>query len=229
MKNNLKKLMLVTCIFMFAFSITSFAGTWSQTGNDWKYQNDNGTFASNTWITENGAEYYLGADGIMLKNTLSPDGYPIGRDGKKLSDNEMLPDVFPGSKAEFLASYDALMNFWQGYEAQFNQVYDEVYPVALGTFTNRNYEEGRAAISRLDSFDFTPYLSSEHAIVRKAAITSETLRIEQVYYLSQFVSLSEHQDFKLVESLYDAVLLSLDRYHNNMTSVLNKMSAWDIY
>lgn len=64
-----------------ALSITALAGTWLpfETGQ-WAYQNDDGTFAKG-WIEDSGKSYYLDANGIMLANTLTPDGYYVDADG----------------------------------------------------------------------------------------------------------------------------------------------------
>ncbi|MEG7530036.1 MAG: hypothetical protein RSF83_01430 [Hungatella sp.] len=50
-------------------AVSSFAASWIATGgNNWKYQNDNGSYASNAWVkhTDNNW-YYLGADTMMKK------------------------------------------------------------------------------------------------------------------------------------------------------------------
>lgn len=60
-----------------SFTISAFAGTWEQSGKDWYYKGDNGQYVTNQWV----GNYYLGADGKMLTNTTTPDGYPVGPDG----------------------------------------------------------------------------------------------------------------------------------------------------
>ena len=65
----------------------SFAGQWNQVGTEWKYQNDDGTYAANGWHWIDGnndgiAEcYYFDADGWMLANTTTPDGYQVDGNG----------------------------------------------------------------------------------------------------------------------------------------------------
>ena len=36
---------------------------------------------SSTWVQANGKWYYLGQDGAMLKNTVTPDGYKLDASG----------------------------------------------------------------------------------------------------------------------------------------------------
>lgn len=64
------KLILTVLAMSAAFSSTALAGTWQpQDNGQWKYQNDDGSFATG-WIEESGKSYYLNADGIMLSNTI---------------------------------------------------------------------------------------------------------------------------------------------------------------
>lgn len=62
-------------------SLNSFANQWVQFGQNWAYYQDDGTFAKNQWV----GNYYLGADGIMLTNAITPDGAYVGTDGSKQS------------------------------------------------------------------------------------------------------------------------------------------------
>lgn len=64
-------------------SLNSFANQWVQFGQNWAYYQDDGTFAKNQWV----GNYYLGANGIMLTNSITPDGAYVGTDGSKQSEN----------------------------------------------------------------------------------------------------------------------------------------------
>lgn len=67
-------------------AMTSFAG-WQSDANGWWWQNEDGSYPSNTWqwIDGNGdgvAEcYYFDGNGYMLANTTTPDGYQVNVDG----------------------------------------------------------------------------------------------------------------------------------------------------
>ena len=75
------KLFIATLAMSMLLSNTSLAGTWqAQDNGQWKYQNDDGSFATG-WIEDGGKSYYLDANGIMLANTTTPDGYYVGADG----------------------------------------------------------------------------------------------------------------------------------------------------
>lgn len=71
------KLFIATFAMSMLLSSTALAGTWrAQDNGQWKYQNDDGSFATG-WIEDGGKSYYLDAGGIMLANTTTPDGYYV--------------------------------------------------------------------------------------------------------------------------------------------------------
>lgn len=77
-----KQRILITAAFLtISLSSTSLAGTWQpQTIVQWRYQNNDGSYATG-WVEDDGKYYYMGADGIMLTDTRTPDGYYVGADG----------------------------------------------------------------------------------------------------------------------------------------------------
>ena len=52
--------------------------TWKMIGDKWYYFDTKGHMLSNQWV----GDYYVGKDGDMLKNTVTPDNYVVGSDGK---------------------------------------------------------------------------------------------------------------------------------------------------
>lgn len=76
-----KTTLLATGLFCVLFAFPAAAGTWEQAADaSWKYINDDGSYASG-WITDNGKDYYLNQDGIMLADTTTPDGYYVDAAG----------------------------------------------------------------------------------------------------------------------------------------------------
>lgn len=65
----------------------AYAGEWKQEGTNWKYQNDDGSFATSTWQWIDGnkdgiAESYCFNDkGILFVNTTTPDNYTVDANG----------------------------------------------------------------------------------------------------------------------------------------------------
>lgn len=53
---------------------------WVHKENNWYFYQPDGTPAKG-WIIWNGKYYYLYSDGKMAANTITPDGYMVGRDG----------------------------------------------------------------------------------------------------------------------------------------------------
>lgn len=51
---------------------------WRSIGGNWYYFRSSGSMVSSTWV----GNYYLGSSGAMLRNTITPDGYWVGSDGK---------------------------------------------------------------------------------------------------------------------------------------------------
>ena len=86
---KLKKIvaLLMTAAIALGTTTTSFAASWQSDSIGWWWQNDDGTWPSNSWqwLDGNGdgvAEcYYFGPDGYMLANTTTPDGYQVNADG----------------------------------------------------------------------------------------------------------------------------------------------------
>ena len=59
----------------------AFAGEWKQDAKGWWWQEDNGSYPTSTWKEINGRQYYFGANGYLLTNTTTPDGYTVNADG----------------------------------------------------------------------------------------------------------------------------------------------------
>ena len=53
--------------------------SWKNINKKWYYFNDNGYMVEDSWV-EN---YYLGSDGAMLVNTITPDGHYVLDNGEK--------------------------------------------------------------------------------------------------------------------------------------------------
>ena len=62
---------------------TEKTATWASDSKGWWIQYSDGTYLTNSWYQspESGLYYYMGADGYMLTNTTTPDGYTVNEDG----------------------------------------------------------------------------------------------------------------------------------------------------
>lgn len=80
-------LLMVTVGLSVLSCIPAFAGQWKQDNTGWWWQDDDGSYPTSTWRWLDGnndgiaESYYFGADGYMLTNTTTPDGYTVNADG----------------------------------------------------------------------------------------------------------------------------------------------------
>lgn len=76
------KILFSVTIMTMLLSSTAFAGEWKQeTDGRYWYQNDDGSYPVNQWMKIEGKDYYFDANGYMLSDTVTPDGYVVGSDG----------------------------------------------------------------------------------------------------------------------------------------------------
>lgn len=79
--------MAMAAVMTLSMSITSFAAAWETEGERWRFKMDDGTYAVNGWQWLDGNKdgvaecYYFDANGYMLANTVTPDGYQVNADG----------------------------------------------------------------------------------------------------------------------------------------------------
>lgn len=77
----------LSCLLVISTSMPAFAGQWKQDNTGWWWQDDDGSYPTSTWRWLDGnndgiaESYYFGADGYMLTNTTTPDGYTVNADG----------------------------------------------------------------------------------------------------------------------------------------------------
>ena len=85
-----KILSLILAVVLSAtMGFTALAGQWEQNGIDYKYKNDDGTYATGTWQWIDGKSYYFDGNGYMLHDTVTPDGYTVDSDGAWVVNGEV--------------------------------------------------------------------------------------------------------------------------------------------
>lgn len=67
-----------------AYNDTVTSG-WYKDDDGWRYRQLDGSFVNNTWINSDGKSYYMGQDGLMMSDTITPDGYYVNKSGEKQS------------------------------------------------------------------------------------------------------------------------------------------------
>lgn len=79
-------LMAASALMTVALTFPAFAA-WQSDASGWWWQNDDGSWPANTWQWIDGDQdgtaesYYFGADGYLLTDTTTPDGYTVNADG----------------------------------------------------------------------------------------------------------------------------------------------------
>ena len=100
-----KKLSVISMIIALMMTAPAYAGQWRVDNTGWWYQEDNGSYPREAWRFINGSWYYfysngymahdawisglyyVGSDGRMLTNTITPDGYQVDANGKWVTEN----------------------------------------------------------------------------------------------------------------------------------------------
>lgn len=108
MKKNLKKILSITTLstMLLTFPLTTYAGTWSQEGTAWKYKNDNGSLATG-WNWIDGKSYFFDANGKMLVDTVTPDGYMVNKDGAWIVNGVVQTQNGTGAPVSGSTNYDS--------------------------------------------------------------------------------------------------------------------------
>lgn len=78
-----------------AYDETDASGWVKAEDGSWKYRKPDGTFVSNSWLNVDNKLYYMDADGIMLSDTLAPDGSYVNENGIK---QKYMPGWFQNEK-----------------------------------------------------------------------------------------------------------------------------------
>ena len=78
-------IVLATLTLSLSSVFSSFAGQWKEDEKGKWYEED-GNYITSSWKEIEGKQYYFGADGYMLVNTTTPDGYKVGADGVWIQD-----------------------------------------------------------------------------------------------------------------------------------------------
>ena len=86
MRKGFIKVLTATALLSLLASSTVFAGQWKSDNNGWWYQNDDGSYPTNTWQWIDGKSYCFDSNGNMYANTTTPDGYTVNGDGQWVVD-----------------------------------------------------------------------------------------------------------------------------------------------
>ena len=102
-----------------AFVMTASAAAWKQDAKGWWVENEDGSYLKNQWYQspESGLWYYMGKDGYMLTNTVTPDQYFVNADGVWVqnwttSAQPVITDGAPLVSSDFIVEGENLLWDW---------------------------------------------------------------------------------------------------------------------
>lgn len=169
-------LALTALVFVLACSFTSLAAGWLQSGNDWYYYDENGQ---------------------LLVNTITPDGYRVGPDGKWIPDEPSLQKALgmegkvriDDPKTDPDNEYNFALAFMQGdWEYTTDRHYDWyssrsrgplTYAAIAGAFVNQDVyilrRNGKYYVLLMDGI--TPRFSREELMAQQQAAYARALEI----------------------------------------------------
>lgn len=85
MKVKFWKIGLMTSLLTISLSLPALAGQWKEEDGGWKYVENDGSLVTGSWrMSADKKSYYLGTDGLMVKDSLVSDNgnlYYVGSDG----------------------------------------------------------------------------------------------------------------------------------------------------
>lgn len=131
-----KMLIATTAIFSLLMATTAFAGTW-QTGKDanqdkWWYDNGDGTYVQNgwQWIDGNGdgiaESYYFDANGWLLTNVTTPDGYTVNESGAWVENGavqtKVISKLTTDNSSDIAGNYSYIGEAWTGSDGLVNNL-----------------------------------------------------------------------------------------------------------
>ena len=99
--------------------MTASAADWRQDTKGWRVENEDGSYLTDQWYQSpaSGLWYYMGADGYMLTNTATPDGYFVNADGvwvqnEAVSNQPVITDGASVVDSDFIVNGNNLLWDW---------------------------------------------------------------------------------------------------------------------
>ena len=184
--------------------------TWKMIGDKWYYFDTKGHMLHDQWV----GDYYVGKNGDMLKNTVTPDNYVVGSDGKW--DKRFSRELAEKAKTRFNAQY---LNLYHSDHSK----YAEAYSITFGNRGEYNtalqlieiiypeynaVDNAKRAIKKIVDDQNSPnnpallvFRHSKHSITRSLTSHDVSENTHSYYMFSEeevnkaFVALSNEIDF----------------------------------
>ena len=205
---------MMVCAVMFAMlsgTMTSFAGEWKADEKGYWYEKDDGGYAASEWVADNGkwyyigndgymisndwvGDYYVGADGAMLVNTTTPDGYQVGADGAWIQETSAQDTGYLEKYAEVLREMlqKNPPNHKYGYNLhKFQLIYidgDSIPELLISTGASKTYpllytyHQGNAKLLNEFACDSWEFFYAEQANLFYAGLWYNGNRTDDIFY-----------------------------------------------
>lgn len=212
MKRILRVPLCMMLFVIFMGTITSFAGEWRTDDKGWWYVKDNGSYAAQEWIMDNGKfyylnqdgymlsnswinDYYVGTDGAMLVDAVTPDGYYVDGNGKWVEGWQPVSQNNPYAEAyaQFLTAYMTTKEYDKNY-SRFQLLYidnDDIPELAITSSSSHvasvslyGYDHGNVVYIG-DFSEFGNFMYSERGSIIKSNNFFNGHYDAQEYYLFQ--------------------------------------------
>lgn len=118
MKKNTMKTAAAAAVFCMALSFPAFAGTWKSDAKGRWYQFDDGSYPKNQWVwidMDNDGmseSFYFDANGYVLRNTTTPDGYQVNGIGAWIVNGEVRQKAKDGTQSGGDNKNDVQNSYW---------------------------------------------------------------------------------------------------------------------
>ena len=213
--------------------------SWKNINKKWYYFNDNGYMVENSWV-EN---YYLGSDGAMLVNTITPDGHYVLDNGEKtediLTESDQRPELengelgnLIGPGAELSDNYENVVDSLAG--DGFKEVSNDntadtnnsIGPVAEATTENSNSigpvadENNDTAVQETPSAIEGGITTVPTSVISNDNIDGESERAIVIRELREYgLSEAEANLYYLINEYRESLGLSKLSFSKSLTSV----------
>lgn len=196
------KKIFVMIIMCFVCTNFVYAGAWYNMPNSnyWFYIQDDNTFAINKWVVDNGKYYYFDNNGIMLSNTITPDGYTVGSDGAYLPTAQN--NVINTKGIDITTSSDKKKDVKNSIISKKNVEFLDSVKIGTKTWANVIKFSGSDSNIKLNSGDYT-------RITFEAGIKEK--RDDISYDLTIFVNGQEAETIDEFSSEGDQISIDIDR------------------
>ena len=196
--------------------------TWKMIGDKWYYFDTKGHMLHDQWV----GDYYVGQNGDMLKNAVTPDNYVVGSDGKwdkrfsrELAEKAKYFDIRKHSKKNSIEHF--VLNYKTSYDTAV-QFIDTVYPNY--NYANNAKEEIKFIMKQFTMCDHYKSMCSKSDIIQY--LTDSSLRFSPAYteqdVATAFDELSREMD--LTKYFQDQAVKYLRLMHERDVTYMSKSS-----